>query len=173
MLNITERAVDAIGRDDEGADWKLSPKEHAEGLPPEAGALKRVLERAELKDLIARYYEADPAAKTAQARYKRTGSMGLYAATIATLVGALFLFPVDLWLTDPLRNTASAVQIIGLVIAFLAARLLALARPFNVWMQKRAEAEIARVELFDRIVRADEAVQEDEITLFPPLPARR
>jgi len=167
MSNITERAVAAIGRDDEGADWQLRPKEHAEGLPPEAGALKRVLERVELKELITRYDGADAAAKSAQARYKRIGRMGLYAATIATLVGAFFLFPLDSLLTSPVRSTASALQIFGLIIAFLAARLLALAKPFNAWMQKRAEAEIARVELFNRIVRADQAVHGDEIPLLP------
>lgn len=167
MPNITERAVATIGHDDEGADWQLRPEAHGKALPPEAGALKRVLECEELKQIIDRYRGADAAAVTAQALCKRLGRIGLYAATVATLVGVLFLLPVEGWLTGPPRIIASAVQISGLVIAFLAARLLVLKKPFNAWMQKRAEAEIARIELFNRIVCAEETIRTDEIPLLP------
>ena len=167
MSNITERAVAAISRDDEGADWQLRPKEHAEGLPPEAGALKRVLERDELKQLITQFHEADAAANKAQTSYKRIGNWGLWAATIATIVGAVFLFPAESWLKDPARTVVSVVQVAFLVIAFCTAYWLAMKRPFNAWMQKRAEAEIARVDLFNRIVRADEVVQGDDMPLLP------
>ncbi len=167
MSNITERAVAAIGRDNKGADWQLRPKEHTEGLPPEADALKRVLESDELKRLTTQFHEADAAAKKAQTNYKRIGNWGLGAATIATIVGAVFLFPAESWLKDPVRTIVSVVQVSFLVIAFCAARWLAMKRPFNAWMQKRAQAEIARVDLFNRIVRADEVVQGDDIPLLP------
>lgn len=166
MSDITERAIAAIGHD-ESADWQLSPKHHAECLPPVAGALKRVLERADLMELNAKYQEADASAKKLQARYKRIGRLGLYAATLATLVGALFLFPFESLLVKPVRSTAQVLQVVGLVSAFFAARYLAFAKPFNAWMQKRAEAEIARVELFNRIVHADEALHGEEIPLLP------
>lgn len=167
MSNITERAVAAIGRDNKGADWQLRPKEHTEGLPPEADALKRVLESEELKRLITQFHEADAAAKKAQTNYKWIGNWGLGAATIATIVGAVFLFPAESWLKDPVRTIVSVVQVSFLVIAFCAARWLAMKRPFNAWMQKRAQAEIARVDLFNRIVHADEVVQGDDIPLLP------
>lgn len=167
MSDITERAIAAVGRDDEGADWQFRPKHHAEGLPPAAGALKRVLERADLRKLSTRYQEADVSAKSLQARYKHIGRLGLYAATVATLVGAFFLLPLDSWLANPVRSSIQALQIVGLIVAFFAARFLAFAKPFNAWMQKRAEAEIARVELFNRIVHADEAAHGEEIPLLP------
>ena len=78
----SSRAEAAIGRDDQASDWQLRPELHAAALPAEAGALKRVLERAELKDIVARYRTADTAAVLAQARYKRIGRLGLYATTI-------------------------------------------------------------------------------------------
>jgi hypothetical protein len=167
MSNITERAVAAIGRDGQDADWQLRPNEHAEGLPPDARALKRVLESEELKRLIAQFREADAAAIKAQANYKKIGSWGLWAATIATIVGAFFLLPAEPWLNDLTRTVFSVVQLCLLGIAFGMARWLAMKKPFNTWMQKRAEAELARVELFNQVVRAGEVVQGDDIPLLP------
>ena len=165
MTSTIERAQAAIGTDDDTADWQLTPEVHATSLPVEAAPLRRVLEQPELTQIVARFRAADAAAIAAQARYKRIGRTGLYAATLATLIGSVFLLPLEPWMTE-VRGAASALQIISLVIAFLAARLLALTRPFNAWMNKRAEAEIARVELFNQIVRADEMSRTGELSLL-------
>lgn len=157
----------AIGRDDQASDWQLRPELHAAALPAEAGALKRVLERAELKDIVARYRTADAAAVVAQRRYKRIGRLGLYATTIATLVGAFFLLPTEPWLRGTPAAIASTVQVLALVVAFLASRLLAVGSPFDAWMKKRAEAEIARIALFEEVGKADEAAREGELDLLP------
>ncbi len=167
MQSITERAEAAIGRDDAGADWQLRPQEHARTLPPEAAPLKRVLERTELQQVMLRFRTADAAATAAQARYKRMGRTGLYAATIATLVGALFLLPIDAWLMGPAGAVASTAQILALLTAFFAARLLAFAKPFDAWMKQRAEAEIARVGLFDAIAQAKEDNGAAELPVQP------
>ncbi|KAB2911307.1 MAG: hypothetical protein F9K29_22880 [Hyphomicrobiaceae bacterium] len=167
MHSITERAETAIGRDDAGADWQLRPQEHARTLPAEAAPLKRVLERAELQEIMQRFRSADAAASSAQARYKRVGRAGLYAATIATLAGALFLLPLEAWLAGPAGAATSAVQILALATAFLASRLLALAKPFDAWMKQRAEAEIARVGLFDAIAHANEGNSAAELPFLP------
>jgi hypothetical protein len=95
MLSVTERAEAAIGYDDDAADWQLRPEEHGKALPREAANLRRVLERPELQQLVAEFHEADGAAVATQRRYKRIGRTSLYAATIATLVGSLFLLPLD------------------------------------------------------------------------------
>lgn len=42
----------AIGRDDQASDWQLRPELHAGALPVEAGALKRVFERADRKSVV-------------------------------------------------------------------------------------------------------------------------
>lgn len=157
----------AIGRDDQASDWQLRPELHAGPLPAEAGALKRVLERAELKDIVARYRTADAAAVVAQRRYKRIGRLGLYATTVATLVGAFFLLPIEPWLRGAPAAMASTVQVLALVVAFLASRLLAVGSPFDAWMKKRAEAEIARIALFEEVGRANETAREGELDLLP------
>jgi hypothetical protein len=160
-------AQTAIGDDDDASDWRLRPELHAAALPPEAAGLKRVLERAEIKDIVDRFRVSDAAAVSAQARYKFVGRLGLYAGTSATLFGALFLLPIEAWLHGTVHPVVSAAQITALVVAFTASRWLAAAKPFDAWMKKRAEAEIARVELFDTIARAEEPVKSGELPLYP------
>jgi hypothetical protein len=58
-------------------------------------------------------------------------------------------------------------QILAMVGAFAAARLLIHARLFDLWMKQRAAAEIARINLFDRIVQLDEPSAPDELPLWP------
>jgi hypothetical protein len=157
----------AIGVDDDEADWKLRPQEHAKALPPAAGALKRVLEGAGLQEIIDRFEAADAAAVAAQASYKRIGRLGLYAATAATIAGAIFLLPVERALEGRPGGIASALQIAALLVAFLAARWLALAKPFDRWMKQRAEAEIARIGLFDAVAAAEEPDRPGELPLLP------
>lgn len=160
-------AEDAIDRGDRASDWQLRPELHAAALPAEAGALKRVLERNEIKAIVERYRTADAAAVLAQARYKRIGRLGLYATTLATLVGAFFLLPIEPWLRGTPAAIASTVQVLALVVAFLASRLLAVGSPFDAWMKKRAEAEIARIALFEEVGKANEAAREGELDLLP------
>lgn len=157
----------AVGHDDAASDWQLRPAHHANELPAEAAALKRVLVRPEIEAIINRFRTADKKAIAAQVRYKRVGRTGLYAATMATLVGALFLLPIEPWLKGPAASIASATQVLGLVIAFLASRFLSIAKPFDAWMKNRAEAEIARIALFDAVADASEPAREGEIPLLP------
>jgi hypothetical protein len=157
----------AIGQDDEGSDWQLHLERHAGTLPPEAGALKRVLERRDLQGITERFRSADTAALVAQRRYKRIGRLSLYAATVATVVGAIFIIPVETWIAGIPGSIASGVQMLALATAFLASRLLAMTSPFDAWMKKRADAEIARTDLFNTIARADEPVRDGELPLLP------
>jgi hypothetical protein len=164
---IAMTAAAAIDQDDETSDWQLRPDDHARKLPSEAGALKRVLERADLTQIIEGFRHADKAAVIAQMRYKRIGRLGLYAATLATLIGALFLMPLERWITGAPAGIASAAQMLGLAVAFFASRLLAVTKLFDKWMKSRAEAEIARVALFDAVIKTEEEAHSGEIALLP------
>lgn len=159
-------AEEAVGRDDEASDWKLRPDHHAEHLPIDAGALRRVLMRPEIGTIMQHYTASDRAAVAAQARYKRIGRLGLYAATVATVVGAAFLLPIES-LVSAVRPYVSAVQITALVVAFLASRWLVSAKPFDTWMKQRGTAEIARASLFDTVARAQEPLAPGELALLP------
>lgn len=164
---ITMDAVAAIGSDDEATDWRLMPDQHAKALPIEASPLRRILESPSIGDIVSRFRTADADAVAAQARYKRIGRLGLYAATTATVLGALFLLPVEAFETSQTHSVISLVQISALMTAFIASRWLSVAKTFDLWMKKRAEAEIARVQLFDSVARSQERVNPGEIPLLP------
>lgn len=158
-------------------DWKLEPHAHGAALPPEAGALKRILARAQVQDLMARYVRADHAAMRAQARYKRLGRLAIIMHAAAAIVGlsatwllannlsAALPAPIESWGTQ--TDVALAVQYVFIVIAIGSAQLLLMLKPFDKWMKERAAAETARIELFHYVVAQDEPVRSGELSLLP------
>jgi hypothetical protein len=171
---LIERARAAVGSDDPDADWQLRPEQHASQLPPEAGALARVLQQPELQDVIERFRKADAMAVVARDNYKRVGHLGLIAATASAIVATVFLMPLDHLFGAATPGTTSGPRLLALtaqygtlVVAFLASRWLIWRQPFDVWMKARALAEIARIELFDRIMAAREEVRAGELPLLP------
>jgi hypothetical protein len=168
MLEITQRAMEAVGADDPASDWKLAPLTHAAQLPAEAGALRRVLEMPGLQATMAEFHAADAKAVEAQGRYKRVARSRLYAAFAATFVGATFILPLETWLDSTGRSIPAALQYGALAISFLASFYLARAKPFDTWMKARAAAEIARIRLFDQVMEAvDPSPQPAELPLLP------
>jgi len=167
MSELSRQAEAAIGQDDAGADWKLNPKSHASDLPLEAGALRRVLERPEIQSIISEFEVADKEAVEAQRRYKRVARLRLYTGVAATIVGATFILPVDEWMKGFL-SIPTAVQYGCLVVSIVAALHLIRSKPFDVWMKARAKAEIARIALFDEVMKAvDGPAQPRELPLLP------
>jgi hypothetical protein len=176
MQGVTEQAIAAIGADDPGADWRLAPQTHAAALPTQAGALRRVLERAELRKIAEEFEVADRLAVKAQQHYKRAARARLYAGVAATIIGATFVLPVEaakfvlpieVW-TGWLASVASAVQCIAFAISVLILLHLIRARPFDIWMKARARAEVARIKLFNEVLRGvDRDPQPGELPLLP------
>jgi hypothetical protein len=176
MQGVTEQAIAAIGTDDPGADWRLAPQAHAATLPPQAGALRRVLEQAELRKIAGEFEVADRLAVKAQQHYKRAARARLYAGVTATIIGATFVLPVEaatfvlpieVW-TGWLASVASAVQCIAFAISVLTLLHLIRAKPFDIWMKARARAEVARIKLFDEVLRGvDRDPQPGELPLLP------
>jgi hypothetical protein len=165
--DITKRAMAAVGDDKPNSDWVLKPEEHADQLPPAAGALKRVLEREGHQTTIKAYRAHDAEAVWAQVRYKRAGRVVLSAALVATLIGAVFLLPATQNIPLGLRQSATVAEYFMLFVAFFAARYLSLARPFEAWMKARALAEIARIQLFNEVVQESGDVRAGELPLLP------
>ncbi|MBO0755705.1 MAG: hypothetical protein J2P54_07575 [Bradyrhizobiaceae bacterium] len=167
MGDDAEQAQAAIGQDDPGSDWRLAPGAHAEALPEEAGALRRILQHPELQSIISAFETADKQAVDAQARYKRVARLRLYTGVAATIVGATFILPLDEWIRGFLSIPA-AVQYGCLVISILAALYLVRSKPFDAWMKARAKAEIARIDLFNYVITAiDDAPQPGELPVLP------
>ncbi|MFA5899353.1 MAG: hypothetical protein WC829_09605 [Hyphomicrobium sp.] len=160
-------AAIAIGQDDANSDWNLRAGDHAEELPPEAGPLKRVLEHDAITQIMGEFSVGDAKAVAARARYQRIGRLSLYAATLATVIGALFLLPIEAWLNGRMAAIASMLQVLSLVVAFLASRYLVGAKPLDIWMKSRAQAEIARIAYFEAVTDALEPQRAGELPLLP------
>jgi hypothetical protein len=167
MEELSKRAEVAIGTDDPGSDWQLAPAAHAAKLPPEAGALRRILESADVETCIKQFEITDRQAIAAQRRYKRVGSLRLYSGVAATIIGAMFILPLDAWISGA-TSIPAAVQYGCLAASIFAALLLARAQPFDAWMKARARAEIARIALFTHVMKSvDPLPQPGELPALP------
>lgn len=150
-------------------DWQLRPKQHADELPPEAGALKRILERPAIEDIMTRFHAADAKAIRAQKWYRFWGRAGIYAIALASIIGTALVLRVDEKFGVEVKWFALAVEYGLLVAAFLIAQWLVIKRPFKKWMENRGTAEIARIQLFDDVVQAEEPLAPNEAPLLPLL----
>ncbi|MGD9828163.1 MAG: hypothetical protein AB7E70_02990 [Hyphomicrobiaceae bacterium] len=167
MHSTTKAAMAAIGEDEPDADYKLRPEQHAAAMTLAAGPLQRILTRAEIAETIATYNREGDKAAAAQKTYKRYGHLGLRAALVATLIGAASLLPLEPILGKELKALGLMVEYAALALAFVMSQVLIRKKPFDSWMQARAEAERARVRLFDQVMAADEAPREGEVALLP------
>ena len=148
-------------------DWQLRPKQHAQDLSPEAGALKRILERPNIETIMTRFHTADAKAIRAQKWYRFWGRTGIYAIALASIIGTALVLRVDEKFGLEVKWLALAVEYSLLVAAFLIAQWLVIKQPFKKWMENRGAAEIARIHLFDDIVQAEEPPSPDEAPLLP------
>ncbi len=166
MQNITDAAIEALGQQ-AADDWRLEPASHAASLPAAAGPLARILQRPELRSLIAVYGPADSAAGRAQKEYKRLAMTAAVAGFASVTLGGLMLLPPDDALPSALANLVPMIEVVLVAVSFVASLLLALSKPFERWMQERAKAENARVGLFNSVLAADEPARPDELPTLP------
>jgi hypothetical protein len=164
---VTEAATQAIGAGTDD-DWVLALEAHASELPPEAGALRRVLERSEIQEIIRRYMQADRRALKAQARYHLAGKIGVWARVGALTIGAVALVVAGATWLSPVEKTALIVlQAVALATSYLSAYWIKRRRSFLRWMEARGEAELARTAFFDAVTAADEPTRGAELALAP------
>lgn len=161
VISAVDAVYGASARGGGRPDHLLEPERHADALGPEAGPLARVLRRDEVRETIARYRAADAEAIFAQASYRRIGAFGAASLLLPQLAAAAILIAglgplATLVLDADLAGIAVFAQFLGLAAALAAAYALRIRAPFERWMSRRAAAEVARVELFDAVVQADE-----------------
>lgn len=176
VSDLTKQAIDAVGTN-ASSDWLLQPEQHAKSLPDHAGPLKRILEQESLKGIIGRFNEADVRAVRQQLRYKRAGRVGIWTRFMSILIGAAFIFPFENlfanWAGPSLpfglefTQAAFLLQLFLLGLAFLTAQWLAYFRPFDKWMEARANAEIARIDLFNNVLDSNETSRPGELPVLP------
>ena len=156
-------------------DGLLEPRLHARELPPEAGALARLLEESEIVRAALRYKKADEAAMAAQQRYKRLNLITIGLRVLAIAVGFLLLVPTDLkieYLRVAERASAAdrwavAFQFLALAGAFAMGAVIGKLKLFRRWMTFRAKAERIRQQYFDLIMSTNMRVAKGETALLP------
>ena len=129
LPEVTRQAIEAIGAENDGADWILRPDEHISLLAnkQKAGALVRILESTPISAIADQFKQHDARANELQKRYKRLGRIGIYATLAASLIGALFLLPFQELLEIPqIKGVALAAQFAALGLAFFASIILLL-----------------------------------------------
>jgi hypothetical protein len=160
-MDIAQRAIDAIGTSSSD-DWILEPQNHAKTLPAEARLLREVLEDPELQAIIRTYNRYDEDANRAQRRYKFQAK----GAAIASFL-AIVALPIYFFMPDEAMNIVYFAQA---ALALLAAGLwLASSKgAFRRWVQSRAWAEYARINLFKAVLQKEEShLKGNEIPLLP------
>jgi len=167
-----EQAIAAIGSQ-EPDDYRLELDTHALRLKPEAGPLRRVLERPEIAHIIERFETADRAAIRWQRIYRWLSKLAFFSRFLAITVGALLLLryvqaPVG-WQASAgwLPSLGLGVEYSLIALSFLATLVLAIVQPFEKWMQHRGFAENARIDLFDRVLALGEEPRAGELPLLP------
>lgn len=166
MADVTQQAIAAIGTD-APTDWKLEPRTHAARLLPEAGALRRVLERPEIAEFIAGYETSNPAAGGWQKIYRRWSRLAFVCRFGAIAVGAIALLFVAGTIAGPGLTLALTVEYALIVGSLVASFILAIRKPFEKWMQARGQAENARLDIFKFATEAEEAPRAGELPLLP------
>lgn len=148
-------------------DWDLKPEKHAAILGPEAGPLRRILQRSELQEIMAGYRVADANAKAAQRRYRRLAVTAALTGFAVVALGGVRLLPLDDVLPKSVALSLSILQFALLAVSILSSLALALLKPFDTWMHERAKAETSRIALFKSVLAADEAPSAAELPAWP------
>lgn len=166
MDPVTQAAIEAVG-DERPEDWTLAPERHAVALQPEAGPLKRILVRPELEQIMDAFNGSDHRALAAQRRYKLLARIASLASFFAVVIAGVLLLPAASTISAPALTGLAALQFVLIVTSFTASFVMASRKPFATWMHQRAEAENARINLFKRVVAAEEEMQTGELPLLP------
>jgi hypothetical protein len=123
------------------------PEEYAKALPPSAAELADLLLSREMKDLVARYHDADRRAIRAQTLHR----LLTYTAAIAGFCAGAVM-GVN-WLAG--QNSVFSLHVAGLCFGALAVLSLVsvfLFKPASTWKTQRLDAELLRLEIFDSML---------------------
>lgn len=163
---MTIDPITAIGPAQD-SDWKLEPLRHAGELPPEAGTLKRVLERPETTKIMGQFTDADREAVSIQATFVNWSRLGFWCRFLSIVCGTAALLEVAGLLPAVVANLGFGLQYAFIAGALVLSLMISVKEPFEHWMRARATAENARLELFRGIVHAVEPARAGELPLLP------
>lgn len=154
--DIIQKAITIVGQN-EGDDTILNPEVHALLFSEAAPELARMLKSAELEGVADKYSEYDNQAISAQNKFKDYSERAMLWVFLTACCSALLLAVATLF--GQLEQEALSrslfviLSIAALVSGFLASTHIKLAenmKLFEKWMKNRANAEMQRLDYFER-----------------------
>lgn len=170
QMDVTgDAAKQAVGSD-APSDWQLKPETHALSLPPNAGALKRILERDIFRRTIEAFRIDDAAAVSSRKWYVFYAGWAALLSLVSIVCASTLLtvFGLNPSKNDPLVTHLSIIIGVSVSLSFILSLLEKWVDPAQKWMASRAAAENERMRLFNEVVAANEPVKANELAL-PPL----
>lgn len=171
--NVLRRAATAVGDNPAGTLSMAPLAEQIASLPPEAGALKRILERDAVRSISEQKMLFDEAAVESRRTYDRTWLLILLLIAVATAIGMGALVTPGVLMkglgTSKIQSEwlATALIYICLVTTLVLAWRMASRRIYETWCEKRGAAEILRRRFFETSMMAEEPSEPRELPLLP------
>jgi hypothetical protein len=162
---ITEQAIEII--EAAPAQGPLRSADYADRLPPEAGALARVLRSEEIVKAVADYRAADAGAGAAQTWFRRLGQASAYGGFLAAVLGGALLYLGSDPSQETLRANLGLAQFALLAVSLLCAFVLFVSKPYRAWRTERGKAEAMRLRVFALIVGGRSERKDGEAALLP------
>ena len=154
-----KKAIAIVG-ENEDEDYVLKPNDHAQLFADEIPELAWTLRSAELEGVAARYDEYDQVALTTQNQFKTYSDKARRYVFLTAGCSALLLVSATLFGGADDQSLARILFIIlsaaAIVTGFLAStniRLVENLKLLEKWMRQRANAEMQRLEYFNRFIR--------------------
>jgi hypothetical protein len=168
MHDITMAAIEAVGPD-QPMDWELRPEKHVDSLKDRdaAAPLVKLLESPDLLSIADQYLVANRKALAAQASYKRCARLSAVGSLLAVVIASIMLLPRIGSINDEAVTIVVVAQFLLLLFSFLSSLWLTWQSPYSTWMRKRAEAEIARIQLFRFVTTSNGSGRGDSPPLLP------
>jgi hypothetical protein len=162
---ITDQAIEII--EAAPAHGPLRPGDYADQLPPEAGALGRVLRGDEVVKAAADYRAADARARASQTRFRQLGQVTAYGGFLAAALGGVLLYLGADPAQETLRANLGLAQFVLLFLSLLSAFLLFVSKPYRSWRTERGKAEAMRLRVFALMIGGRSERKEGEAALLP------
>ncbi len=135
------------------SDLRQAIKAHLETVPEDA-PIRTVLTSPDIESRLTQFEWADATAVKEQRSYRRFRMLSLWATMMGTLVGALFLLPIEQSIEGWLRTLFQVLQAAALVLALVATVWIGMRQQVGQWLKARALAERMRADLFRAVMRA-------------------
>ena len=134
------------------SDLRQALEAHLATVPADA-PIRTVLGSPDIETRLGQFEWADATAVKEQRSYRRFRMLSLWATMMGTVVGALFLLPIEPSIDGWPRPAFQVLQAAALVLALAATVCIGMRQQVGQWLKARALAERMRADLFRAVMR--------------------